>query len=100
MPVLLKIIKMIFSKSIPSGVITNQIRSPNSVTSPLLNRKDAGKYLGVAAQTLAQWAVSGRYNLPYISIGRRAMYRQTDLDAFITKNAHVDGLTAHNGWNQ
>ncbi|MES2025271.1 MAG: helix-turn-helix domain-containing protein [Pseudomonadota bacterium] len=91
---------MLASELIHPNVITNQFRSTSDTVSPLLTRKAAAKYLGVAAQTLAQWAVSGRYNLPYISIGRRAMYRQTDLDAFITKNAHVDGLTAHNGWNQ
>ncbi|MGA7181260.1 MAG: helix-turn-helix domain-containing protein [Thiobacillaceae bacterium] len=53
---------------------------------PLLTRRQAAEYLGVKEKTLAQWATAGRYGLPYIRVGRKAMYRQSDLDAFIERN--------------
>ena len=52
--------------------------------STLLNREEAAKYLGVRSQTLAVWAVSGRYNLPMIKVGRSCRYRKSDLDAWLT----------------
>lgn len=53
--------------------------------SDLLNRKQAAKYLGVTAQTLAIWASVKRYDLPYVKVGRLVKYRRADLDAFIAK---------------
>lgn len=55
---------------------------------PLLCRKDAARYLGVAPQTLAQWACSRSVSLPFVKIGRKVMYRRADLDAFIAANTH------------
>ena len=49
----------------------------------LLNREDAAKYLGVSYGTLEVWASTKRYNLPYVKIGARVMYRSCDLDTFI-----------------
>ena len=49
----------------------------------LLTREQAAKYLGVAAQTLAIWAMTGRYNLPVIKVGRLCKYRGTDLDRWL-----------------
>jgi excisionase family DNA binding protein len=50
----------------------------------LMSRHEAAEYLGVKPQTLAIWATTKRYNLPYIKVGRLAKYRQEDLDEFIT----------------
>ncbi len=52
----------------------------------LLTRDEAANYLGIKAQTLAVWASAKRYSLNYVKIGRRVLYRQTDLDAFIAAN--------------
>lgn len=52
----------------------------------LFTRKQAADYLGVSEQTLAIWKCTGRYNLPYVKIGRLVKYKQTDLDAFIARN--------------
>lgn len=54
--------------------------------SELLTRREAATYLGVSEQTLAIWKCTGRYNLPYIKIGRLVKYKKADLDAFITRN--------------
>lgn len=51
----------------------------------LLTRDQAAEYLGVAPQTLAIWAMTGRYSLPYIRVGRLAKYRRSDLDKFLTR---------------
>ena len=48
----------------------------------LLTREQAAEYLGIAPQTLAVWATNGRYNLPYIRVGRCVRYRRRDLDRF------------------
>lgn len=48
-----------------------------------LSRKEAAAYLGVSAITLEIWASTGRYDLPYVKVGRRVFYRRSALDAFI-----------------
>lgn len=52
----------------------------------LLDRRQAAAYLGVTPHTLAIWACTQRYQLPYVRVGRLAKYRKEDLDAFIEKN--------------
>jgi len=54
--------------------------------SELLTRREAAAYLGVSEQTLAIWKCTGRYNLPYVKIGRLVKYKRADLDAFIQRN--------------
>jgi excisionase family DNA binding protein len=51
--------------------------------SPLVSRKQAALYLGVATHTLEVWASAKRYALPYVRIGRLVKYRKVDLDRFI-----------------
>lgn len=53
------------------------------VSSNLMSRKEAAKYLGVAPQTLAIWACTKRHPLPYVRVGRLAKYRKHDLDSFL-----------------
>jgi excisionase family DNA binding protein len=50
----------------------------------LLSREEAARFLGVKVQTLALWASSGRYKLPFIKIGRLAKYDRPDLEAFMS----------------
>lgn len=52
----------------------------------LTSRQGAAEFLNIKPQTLAAWATNGRYNLPFVKIGRRVMYRLADLDAFIASN--------------
>jgi len=54
--------------------------------SGLMSRREAASYLGVTEQTLAIWKCTGRYSLPCVKIGRLVKYRQSDLDAFISRN--------------
>jgi len=52
----------------------------------MLDRKAAAEFLGIKEQTLAVWACTKRYDLPFIKSGRRVMYLITDLVAFINRN--------------
>ncbi|PYF81554.1 helix-turn-helix protein [Marinomonas alcarazii] len=51
----------------------------------LLSRNEAAQFLGVRHQTLSTWACNGRYGLRYVKIGRRAMYRVSDLEDFLDR---------------
>ena len=51
----------------------------------LLTRDQAAEYIGVKPQTLACWAVAGRYSLPMIKVGRLVKYRRSDLDKFLDR---------------
>ncbi|MBY0547053.1 MAG: helix-turn-helix domain-containing protein [Candidatus Obscuribacterales bacterium] len=69
----------------------DQQPSPNKTyqpQDPLYTRRQAAAYLNCEPQTLAVWACTGRYSLPYVRIGRSVRYRKSDLDAFIARNLH------------
>jgi len=67
-----------------------EIRRPPS---PLFTRREAAAYLGLKPQTLAVWAVTGRYGLPMVRVGRSVRYRVTDLERWLTARTvgAVDG---------
>lgn len=54
----------------------------------LLTRREAAAYLGVTEQTLAIWKCTGRYNLPFLKIGRLVKYEVADWDAFLKRVKH------------
>ena len=62
-----------------------------SNSSTLKSRQEAASYLNIKPNTLAVWGSSGRYDLPFVKIGRRVMYRLEDLDAFIARNTVSGG---------
>ncbi len=51
----------------------------------LLTRKQAAEFLKLKPQTLAVWAIDGRYSLPVIKVGRSCRYRVSDLEAWLAK---------------
>lgn len=57
----------------------------------LLTRKEAAEFLGVTEHTLAVWASTKRYDLPYIKVGRLVKYRYSDLLGFIDRNTELAG---------
>jgi len=48
-----------------------------------LTRGQAARHLGVKEGTLAVWATTGRYSIPFYKIGRLVYYNRDDLDAFL-----------------
>ena len=65
-----------------SAVIKNQS------TDPLFTPKEASEYLGVSQDTLSVWRCVGRYNIPFIKVGRLVKYRKSSLDAFLDSRTH------------
>jgi excisionase family DNA binding protein len=55
----------------------------SSRQSDLMTRHEAAGYLGVTPHTLSVWACTRRYDLPFVKIGRKVMYRKAHLDSFI-----------------
>ena len=60
----------------------------------LLTRAQAAELLNVQVQTLACWASSQRYQLPYIRVGRAVRYRRSDLNRFLASRT-VNGDGGH-----
>ena len=50
-----------------------------------VDERDAANVLGVKTSTLAVWRSTGRYNLPYMKVGRLIRYRVSDLADFLAK---------------
>ncbi|WP_111638173.1 helix-turn-helix domain-containing protein [Marinomonas shanghaiensis] len=57
----------------------------NKYRDRLLSRNEAAEFLGVRHQTLSAWACNGRYGLRFVKIGRRVMYRISDLESFLDR---------------
>ena len=51
-----------------------------------MTRRDAARYIGVSAKTLAMWAVTGK-GPRMAKVANRAFYYLNDLDAFIRGEA-------------
>jgi predicted site-specific integrase-resolvase len=51
-----------------------------------LTEDQAAEIIGVTARALQKWRETGRYNLPFIRIGRRIVrYRPQDIEAFLSR---------------
>ena len=62
--------------------MSTSLRSP---APELLTREQAAEYIGIRPQTLAVWALTQRYGLPLVKVGRLVRYRRSDLDAFLER---------------
>ena len=60
----------------------------NQSADPLLPPPEAAEYLGVTVRTLSVWRCVGRYNIAFIKVGRLVKYRQSELDAFLSRRTH------------
>ena len=58
----------------------------------LYSRQKAADYIQTKPQTLAVWASTGRYNLPFIKVGRKVFYREEDLDQFLTRRTFTSTI--------
>ena len=62
--------------------------TPSPSPSSLLTPEQAASFLGVTAGTLNVWRATRRYPLPFCKIGRKVMYRQSDLETFAESRLH------------
>lgn len=58
-------------------------------TEKLLSRREASAFLGLTEGTLAVWACTKRYELPYVKVGRLVKYRYSDIITFLEKRTQV-----------
>ena len=59
-----------------------------------LDDKAAADLLDVTPGTLSVWRSTGRYNLPFVKIGRKVRYRRADLLAWLERRTRETGATA------
>jgi excisionase family DNA binding protein len=48
-----------------------------------MDTQTAANYLGLKPQTLSAWRCSGRYCLPFLKMGRKVLYKKTDVDTWM-----------------
>ena len=70
------------------------IKSIIGTARDLLDEKEAAHLLDTSPGTLSVWRSTGRYNLPFIKIGRNVRYRRSDLLAWLEKRTRETGATA------
>lgn len=59
------------------------------ITLGKLTRAEAAAYLGINAQTLANWAHTGKVKIPYHKIGSKVIYMKSDLDNYLESTRRV-----------
>ena len=52
-----------------------------------IDDQQAAEVLDVKPNTLAVWRSTGRYNLPYLKVGRLVKYRISDLAEFLARRS-------------
>jgi len=67
--------------------------TPSEQANLRLTRSEAAAYLGVSVHTLHDWASTGRYGLRFFRVGRKCVYRQSDLDDFLFARTAGDTST-------
>jgi excisionase family DNA binding protein len=60
----------------------------------MLDDKSAAELLDVTPGTLSVWRSTGRYNLPFVKVGRKVRYRRCDLEAWLQGRYRESGATA------
>ncbi len=60
---------------------------------PLRNSADASTYLGLGASTLEKLRMTGKGPV-YLKIGRRCLYAQRDLDAWLAQHRRISTTRA------
>jgi hypothetical protein len=51
----------------------------------LVDEAEAADFIGIKKQTLAVWRCTGRYDLPFVKVGRRVKYRISDLERWLSQ---------------
>jgi excisionase family DNA binding protein len=49
---------------------------------------EMAELIGITVGTLATWRMTGRYNLPYIKVGRRVRYEVQAVQSWLDSRTH------------
>jgi len=66
----------------------------NTSSDHLLDAEQAALILDVVPATLSVWRSTGRYNIPFIKIGRKVRYRKSELEKWLESRTRASGATA------
>lgn len=58
-----------------------------------MTRKEAAEYIGVTSATMANWACTGKVQLPFYKAGlKKVIYLKQDLDEYIASTRRTQAL--------
>jgi excisionase family DNA binding protein len=71
--------------------------TPAAITRPknsdLVDEREAAEILGTAPGTLSVWRSTGRYNLPFVKVGRKVRYSRQALNTWLESRTRKTGAT-------
>lgn len=62
-------------------------------TRELLDEKEAADYLAITPGTLSVWRSTGRYNIPFVKVGKCVRYSRIALDEWLESRTRTNGAT-------
>lgn len=63
-------------------------------TPALIDEKEAAAILAVTPGTLSVWRSTGRYNVPFVKVGRCVRYSRIALEEWLESRTRSNGATA------
>lgn len=66
---------------------TTKTAKPTPNLPDLLTPEQAAQFLGLSPRTLSVWRCTGRWNLPFVKIGRTVRYNRDTLIAWAEKHS-------------
>ena len=60
----------------------------------LIDSQETAEILGISKSALEVWRTTGRYQLPFIKVGRNVRYRRSDVLEWLESRTRVNGSTA------
>ena len=73
---------------------TQNLQNLIAAGADLLDEHAAAVMLDLSPGTLRVWRSTGRYNLPFLKIGRNVRYRRADLQMWLEARVRASGATA------
>jgi hypothetical protein len=73
---------------------TQNLQNLIAAGADLLDEHAAAVMLDLSPGTLSVWRSTGRYNLPFLKIGRNVRYRRADLQMWLEARVRASGATA------
>ena len=60
----------------------------------LIDCQETAEILGISKSALEAWRTTGRYQLPFIKVGRNVRYRRSDVLQWLESRTRASGATA------
>jgi excisionase family DNA binding protein len=59
----------------------------------LIDSQETAEILGISKSALEVWRTTGRYQLPFIKVGRNVRYRRSDVLQWLDSRTRASGST-------